>query len=59
MTEKPITAARIHRRQVLDKVLKEIESDEAKHQKRSRDTWSEINAIERQTDLLLKLLNIM
>ncbi len=59
MPQKPITAARIHRRQVLDKVLNAIVADEAKHQKSSKDTWSEINLIERQTDLLLRLLNIM
>ncbi len=59
MPEKPITSARFYRRQALDKVIEVIQADEKLHHKRKSDTWSEVNAIERQTDLLLRVLSAL
>ena len=52
-----LEATRIRRRQLLNEVIADIEQDEARHNKRKTKDWTYLGPIERQCDLLIKLLD--
>ena len=54
-----ITASRIYRRELLDKVLRLIEEDESRHKRVPTVDWSVTGDIERQCEYLKQVLQIL